>query len=121
MFWKTIKPYLSKKNNSSNSKIILEEENKLITDQREVTEIFNNFFANVADGIGKGVTFDENNHPSVCKIKENFEQTELFTFSYIDKIKVSKYMDKLHVKTATGADKISGKILKLAKPALLSP
>ena len=30
-------------------------------------------------------------------------------------------MDKLHVKKATGADKISGKILKLAKPALLSP
>ena len=68
-FSKTIKPYLSKKNNSSNSNIILEEENKLITDQREVNEIFNNFFVNVADGIGKVVTFDENNHPSICKIK----------------------------------------------------
>ena len=93
----------------------------MIIDQRRVTEIFNNFFVNVADGIGTCVTFDENNHPSICKIKENFEQTKPFTFTYIGESKVSKYMDKLNVKKATGADKISGNILKLAKPALLSP
>ena len=43
-FWKTIKPYLSKKNTNSNSKIILSENNTLTTDQKEVCEIFNDFF-----------------------------------------------------------------------------
>ena len=37
--WKTIKPYLSQKNANSNSKIILSENKKLITDQKEVCEI----------------------------------------------------------------------------------
>ena len=53
---------------------------------------------NFADGIGKDVIFDENSHPSFCKIKENFKQIEPFSFSYIEESKVSKYMDKLHVK-----------------------
>ena len=60
-----------KKNISSESKIILSENSNLITDQKEVSEIFNTFFINVADEIGKGVSFDSKTHPSICKIKEN--------------------------------------------------
>ena len=51
-FWKTIKPYLSKKNTSGPSKVILTENSKLITKQNEVSEIFNSFFTNVANDIG---------------------------------------------------------------------
>ena len=43
-FWKTIKPYLSKKNTSGPSKVILTENSKLITKQNEVSEFFNSFF-----------------------------------------------------------------------------
>ena len=50
-FWKTIKPYLLKKNISSESQIILYESSNLITDQKEVSEIFNTFLLNVADEI----------------------------------------------------------------------
>ena len=83
--------------------------------------LFYFFFVNVADGIGKDATFDENSHPSICKIKDNFKQIEPIYFSYIDKSKVSKFKDKFHVKKVTGADKISGRSLKLAKPTLLFP
>ena len=44
-----------------------------------------------------------------------------FSFSTVDESKVSKYIDKLHIKKATGVDKISCKILKLGKPILQSP
>ena len=43
-FWKTIKPNLSKKNINSESKIILSVNSTLVTDQKEVSEIFNIFF-----------------------------------------------------------------------------
>ena len=42
-FWKTIKPYLSKENVNSKTKNILSENNKLITNQKEVSEVFNDF------------------------------------------------------------------------------
>ena len=44
-----------------------------------------------------------------------------FSFSCIDESKVSKLIDKLQIKKATGVDKLSCKILKLGKPALQSP
>lgn len=80
-FWKAIKPYLSKKTSNGNNKIILSENNKLVTDQKEVREIFNDFFINVADDIGKGVSFNSETHPSICKIKENCKEERLFEIS----------------------------------------
>ena len=38
-FWNTIKPYLSKKACSSQNKIILNENNKIISNTEEVSEI----------------------------------------------------------------------------------
>ena len=121
IFWKTIKPYLSKKNTSGPSKVILTENSKLITKQNEVSEILNSFFTNVANDIGKGVSFDEENHPNICKIKENMNPELSFNFSETEEHNVGKIIDKLQVKKATGVDKISCKILKLAKTALQSP
>ena len=79
------------------------------------------FFTNVANDIGKGVSFDEENHPSICKINENRNPELSFNFSETEEHKVGKIIDKLQVKKATGVDKISCKILKLAKTALQSP
>ena len=38
------------------------------------------FFTTVANDIGKGVSFDEKNHPSICKIKENMILELSFNF-----------------------------------------
>ena len=68
------KPYLSKKNISSESKIILSENSSLVSDQKEVNEIFIFFFINVTDDIGQGASFVSKTHPSICKIKENSKE-----------------------------------------------
>ena len=62
-------------------------------------------------------------HPSICKIRENIKEDKSFSFSIhvVTESKVSKLIDKLQVKKATGADKLSCKILKLGKPVLQSP
>ena len=90
---------------------MLSENNKLITNQKEVSEVFNDFFINVADSIGQGMSFDSTTHPSICKIKENNTDEKSFNFSMIDEGQISKHIDKLHVKKATGVDKISSKII----------
>ena len=48
------------------------------------------FFTNVANDIGKGVSFDEENHPSICKIKENINPELSFNFSETEEHKVGK-------------------------------
>ena len=62
------------------------------------------FFINVADSIGQGVSFDSETHPSICKIRENKKVKKSFSFSCIDENKVSKLIDKLQIKKATGVD-----------------
>ena len=44
-FWKPIKPYLTKQNISGPRNVILTDISKLITNQKEVIEIFNSFRA----------------------------------------------------------------------------
>ena len=73
-FWKTISPFFSNKKQKSND-IILQENGKTVVNKHDVTEIFNDYFANVASSIG---FFDKINsttdaiskhehHPSVVK------------------------------------------------------
>ena len=50
-FWKTIKPFLISKQPSNNN-IILKENEKIITDESEICDIFNEFFSYVAVDIG---------------------------------------------------------------------
>ena len=47
-FWPTIKPFLSKKGSSSNNHITLSENGEIINDLAKVSEVFNDFFINVA-------------------------------------------------------------------------
>ena len=48
MFWPTIKPFLSSKENKTSKSVILNENNSLINDQKQVCEMFNDFFAHLS-------------------------------------------------------------------------
>ncbi|MCG7879365.1 MAG: hypothetical protein N0C90_23980, partial [Candidatus Thiodiazotropha endolucinida] len=66
----TIKPFLSKKCSDGNNEIILSENNKIVSDQKEVCNIFNQYFVNVAKDIGDtSLQFkpDFSDHPSIEK------------------------------------------------------
>lgn len=43
-FWDTVKPFLTNKGPSTNCDIILSEDNKIVSNQNDIAEIFNNFF-----------------------------------------------------------------------------
>ena len=48
-FWRTIKPFLSSKGTHDNHDITLEENGNLIKDNKELSEIFNNFYVNIVE------------------------------------------------------------------------
>jgi hypothetical protein len=58
----------------SNNSIILCENDKIVNDPKGVTEIFNNFFVNVAKDIGdKNIKIDKT-HPSINKVVLIFQE-----------------------------------------------
>ena len=85
-FWPTIKPFLSKKACGGGNEVILCEKDKIVSEQPEVCELFNDHFVNVAKDIGKSSDHskdDFSDHPSITKILENTPQCESdqkFTF-----------------------------------------
>ena len=73
-FWPTIKPFLSKKGSKDDPSIISNEEEKIISDQKDVCHIFNDFFINFAKDIGSNNDSSFETHPSILKIHEQSDQ-----------------------------------------------
>jgi hypothetical protein len=93
-FWKTVKPFFSKKCNSGDQNIILCEVNKIINDTCEVSEKFNSFFSTVADKIGENIVYDPAIHPSIVEIKNHVDVEKNFEFQHITSDKIEKIIDK---------------------------
>jgi hypothetical protein len=72
-FWPTIKPFLSKKGSSSNNHITLSENGEIINDRAKVSEVFNDFFINVAKNIGN------TNVKLICPSYRHIWESDFFT------------------------------------------
>ena len=95
---------------------------KIISDQKDVCHIFNDFFINVAKDIGSYNDSSFETHPSILKIHEQSDQcSEPFRFEHIDSTYVHKSISKLQTKKATGVDGISAKVLKSCAESIAQP
>ena len=119
-FWKTIKPFFSKKGSSGEQTIVLNEFDKIVNDQKEVANHFNNFFSTVAENIGKDTVYDPSDHPSLIEIKKQNDCTNKFVFEKVTTDKVEKIINNINIKKATGADGIPAKIIKCSK-SIIAP
>jgi hypothetical protein len=119
-FWKTIKPFFSKKGSSGEQTIVFNESDKIVNDQKEVANHFNNFFSTVAENIGKYTVYDPSVHPSLIEIKKQNDCTNTFVFEKVTTDKVEKIMNNINIKKATGADGIPAKIIKCSK-SIIAP
>ena len=101
---------------------ILKEGDDKIVDNKEVCEIFNDYFANIASSIGfedaivsvDDALYKHSSHPSVIKIKESLTGPKNFTFQAVSPDKINQKLMTIDIKKATGCDNIPGKILRLA-------
>jgi len=120
-FWPTVKPFLTNKGTIVKKDTILFENETLINDQAQVCDIFNDFFVNVAKDIGQNsISFDDN-HPSLNSIRQNKKHEVELSFNPVSDSFISKQIDKLSSKKATGHDGISAKLLKYSKPSVIKP
>ena len=128
-FWKTVKPFFSDKLQSKN-KIVLIEDETIISKDVEVAETMNEFFVSVTDSLGinensgyenatEGIAdpIDKavhkfSNHPSILKINEQYQNAGSFHFQKVTPDVVDNEVRNLNHKKATTHKNIPPKILK---------
>ena len=136
-FWKSVKPNFTNKT-KKNEKIILVENENIISENKEIAEIMNDYFVNITkelnipeetlcdvdslirDPIDTIIqTYSE--HPSILKIKESVNFSKNFRFDELNQSQIEDEILSLNSKKATGADSIPPKILKHSVHILKSP
>ena len=140
-FWNLVKPFLSNKGGLAGDDISLVHNNQIVTDDYQLTEIFNNHYINIVektsvqkplniadtvetddDGQLVRLILDKNkNHPSVLSIKEGNEISDPFSFHEVQHHKVWALLKSLDKKKSTGEDKIPPKLVHLAAEELTVP
>lgn len=129
-FWQTVKPFLSDKSNNKN-KITLIENEEVISNDGDLSEIFNSLFANVTKelNINKNKDLFSNNnnindpleslvdkykyHPSIQAIRDqNIHTNSTFTFSEVIPSEIKKVIKQLDTNKATQITDIPTKIIK---------
>jgi hypothetical protein len=101
-FWKTVKPFFSKKKcNSGDQNIILYEDNKIVNDTCEVSEKFKTFFSTVTDKIGEDIVYDPATHPTIVEIKNHVDVEKNVEFQHITTDKIENFLDKINIKKAS--------------------
>ena len=94
-FWPTIKPFLSSKSAKNDCDIILLEKDTLISDQKEVSCVLNDFYINIAQEIGiNAQSYELDTHPSIMAINENSpaESYPTFNFKPVNQLTFTKAM-----------------------------
>jgi hypothetical protein len=128
-FWKTINPFLSDKTQKSD-KITLIENDEIVSNEAEVSQILNSFFSNIVtnlalpqyichdpgiktinDPITRAVT-KYLNHPSIIAIKEVCKEGYSFSFSTIAREDFAKEIVNLDISKSSQDTDIPTKIIK---------
>ena len=98
-------------------RITLVENNKVVSDESELVEIFSKYFGNIVQNLGiDGLTNTSSdndavtirqaiekyqNHPSIKVIRENIDTTNNFSFELINSEWISKIINNLDTSKAT--------------------
>ena len=125
LFWRTIKPNFSDKI-KKNENIILVENDKIISDELEIAETFNNYFGNIISDLGikndnilsensdpviNAISYYEN-HPSINKIKDFKEENSSFNFVKVTLQEVREHIGKLDNSKSMQSCDIPTKVIK---------
>ena len=130
-FWKAVKPLFSKYRTKSDS-IPLCENNKIITDDQTVCNIFNSFFKNIGSEIGlqennekplEEILLDHKEHESMKVIRNQImkQKPHNFSFRFVSEKEVLKIVKSLSAKKSSGYDELTPKFIKMISSNILKP
>ena len=142
-FWEKVKPALSEHNPTSNTNIILQEGNELISDDNKISEILNNQYINIVEistgsapkTLGEVNVSDKqsvieyinkivshyNEHPSIKIIKDNYQDCPAFKIPLAELKDIDMILKDLNVKKSPGPDLLPPKLIKLVKDIINQP
>ena len=123
-FYKAIKPFMASKHHNNGSKILLCENDSIISDPSKVSEIFNAYYASIAeydydsDGLD-AMDFDSvlkkhSLHTSISLINRNLCADSGFEFLPISSEQMDSYIKALKTNKAYGPDGLHPSFLRLA-------
>ena len=132
-FWKFMKPFLTNKGFTGNNDITLIHQNKIISDEKQLTKLFNSYYINIVEKSSGTKTFETNfentsvqsirgiansykNHPSIIKIKQivnisNVSDSERFSFKTVNESEIKDILKNLDIKKASSIDTIPPKLV----------
>ena len=122
-FWSSVKPYFTDKSSKSCQNIVLFENDKIVNDQTQVANIFNDHFIDIADHLSEPEIVKEMSiseiknyyisHPSILEINNQMSnRNRNFSLNKVSIEKVYQKFKMLDIKKANGYDFIPGKLLK---------
>ena len=123
VFWKTVKPSFTDKT-LKDERITLVENNKVVSDESKLVEIFGKFVQNLRiDGLTNISSDNETvtirkaiekyqNYPSIKVIRENTDTTKNVSFDLINPECISKIINNLDTSKASQQGDIPTKIIK---------
>ena len=117
-FWNAYRPFLHGKTKQAND-IIITENNVVISDKREIAELFNAHFIQIADGVPlmKETDYGQHfeNHPSIIAIHEKNKATDAplcFNFEHINQAQVERALLDVNVRKLCGHNMLSPRLVK---------
>ena len=135
-----VKPFITNKSGLTSHDIMIIHNDSLITDEKELTELFNEQYINIVEKssgikpsclsnikeknneeIISSILKKYENHPSVAKIKKNKNENSNFRFHEVYEDEIKNLFHKINIKKSTGEDQIPPKLVKLASKHLLKP
>ena len=121
LFWKTVKPSFTDKT-LKNERITLVENNKVVSGESKLEEIFRKYFGKIVQNLGidglTNISSDKKshkkyqNHPSIKVIWENIDTINNFFFDLINPECISKIINNLDSSKATQQVDIPTNIIK---------
>ena len=120
--WKIIN-YENGKHSQCNNTVSIRIDNKEVTNQNKIANIFNSYFLSIADALNSG----NNKHTNIKEpnpitdLINNFHQPfPKMKWHYTSTYEIGKIIKSLKSKNTSGYDEISTRILKLGAPYIVS-
>jgi len=131
IFWDTVKPYFSSKSGSSGQSISLLQDSKVVSEATQVSNIFNDYFVNIACDLSEPTETDcmsisqliehYDDHVSVQMIKGKHHNANTdFNFKPVTVDVVKKKIQALKCNKACGHDQLPARSLKCVSEELCS-
>ena len=130
-FFKTISPYISDNRVRNGNRIILKENDEIVSEPLDVANVFNVYYKSIAEyketsdslsGLSlEDVISKHEYHPSIKSIVNHKTNSDTFDFECVSEIRMKKYIENLNSTKSPGYDRLKSKLIKLSSVSISAP